>query len=246
MTKTLVSMFPDAEQILQLEPQEIAWVILEIVQSWEPAKIHQYLNHHNFEEMETRPYTKLKQEVMDALSEGWAWLKRECLFVPRSGSYDNVILSRKAKQIIAKNQLEAYRRGNLLAGMLHPSIEHESKAAFVRGDYGLAVFNAFKQVEVAVRQAGGFTLRDLGTDLMNEAFKANVGPLTDKTLPEQEQVGLRSLFFGAIAYYKNPGSHRNVPADPVEVAEILFFASLLLRIVDRASASVSLPPTMIT
>jgi len=45
------------------------------------------------------------------------------------------------------------------------------------------------------------------------------------------------LFNGAIAYYKNPESHRNVPADPVEVAEILFFASLLLRIVDRASGN---------
>jgi uncharacterized protein (TIGR02391 family) len=27
MAKTLVSMFPDPEQILRLEPEEIAWVI---------------------------------------------------------------------------------------------------------------------------------------------------------------------------------------------------------------------------
>jgi uncharacterized protein (TIGR02391 family) len=119
--------------------------------------------------------------------------------------------------------------------MLHPSIERESEAAFVRGDYGLAVFNAFKQVEVAVREASSFKWKDIGTDLMNEAFMPKVGPLTDKGLPEPEQLGLRSLFSGAIAYYKNPESHRNVPADPVEVAEILFFASLLLRIVDRAT-----------
>jgi uncharacterized protein (TIGR02391 family) len=243
MAKTLVSMFPDPEQILRLDPEEVAWLILEIVQSWEPGRIHQYLNHHNFEDAEAKPYTKLRQEVMDVLSEGWAWLKRECLFVPRAGSYDNVILSRKAKQIITKNQFEAHRRGNLLAGMLHPYIERESKAAFLRGDYGLAVFNAFKQVEVAVREVGGFTWKDLGTDLMNEAFKAHVGRLTDKSLPEPEQLGLRSLFYGAIAYYKNPESHRNVPADPVEVAEILFFASLLLRIVDRAP---SLSPSVVS
>jgi uncharacterized protein (TIGR02391 family) len=234
MLKTLISLFPEPEPILLLEPEEVAWVILEIVQSWDASRIHQQMNHHNFEVEQVKPYKKLNQEVMDVLSEGWAWLKRECLFVPRPGSFDNVMLSRKAKQIINKNQLEAYRRGNLLAGMLHPIIERESKAAFVRGDYGLAVFNAFKQVEVAVRDAGGFTWKDLGTDLMNEAFKPNVGPLTDKTLPEPEQLGLRSLFSGAIAYYKNPESHRNVPADPVEVAEILFFASLLLRIVDRS------------
>ena len=116
-------------------------------------------------------------------------------------------------------------------------MQRESKAAFLRGDYGLAVFNAFKQVEVAVREAGGFSWKDLGVDLMNEAFKPKVGTLTDKSLPEPEQLGLRSIFSGAIAYYKNPGSHRNIPADPVEVAEILFFASLLLRIVDRVPRS---------
>lgn len=238
MAKTLVSMFPDPQQILQLEPEEIAWVILEIVKSWEQSQIHQYLNHHDFQYQETKTYPQPKQqEVADVLCEGWAWLKRECLFVPRPGSYDNVVLSRKAKQIIAKNQLEAYRRGNLLAGMLHPAIERESKNAFTRGDYGLAVFNAFKQVEVAVREEGGFTWKDLGTNLMDQAFKPNFGPLTDKNLPEPEQLGLRSLFNGAIAYYKNPESHRNVPTDPVEVAEVLFFASLLLRIVDRASKS---------
>ena len=116
------------------------------------------------------------------------------------------------------------------------------RQAFTRGESGLAVFNAFKQVEVAVREAGSFAWKDLGTDLMNEAFKPKIGPLTDKGLPEPEQLGLRSLFSGAIAYYKNPKSHRNVPADPVEVAEILFFASLLLRIVGRASATGSKTP----
>lgn len=55
-----------------------------------------------------------------------------------------------------------------------------------------AIFNAFKEVEVAVRQAGGFTANDLGTALMKEAFQANVGPLTDKTIPESEQLGLRN------------------------------------------------------
>lgn len=76
--------------------------------------------------------------------------------------------------------------------MLHPSIERESKAAFLRGEYETAIFNAFKEVEVAVRRAGGFTANDLGTALMNEAFQANVGPLTDKTIPGSEQLGLRN------------------------------------------------------
>jgi hypothetical protein len=64
-----------------------------------------------------------------------------------------------------------------------------------------------------------------------------MGPLTDKSLPEPEQLGLRSLFSGTIAYYKNPGSHRHFPTQPIEVAEALFFASLLLRVVERSVAA---------
>jgi hypothetical protein len=63
----------------------------------------------------------------------------------------------------------------------------------------------------------------------------NLGPLSDKSLPDVEQLGLRNLFAGAIGYYKNPGSHRHFPTDALEVAETLFFASLLLRIVGRTT-----------
>ena len=192
------------------------------------------MNHHNFSSTEVVPYTRLRQEVANVLAEGWAWLQRECLFVPKLGSSGNVILSRKAKELKSKAQLEVYRRANLLSGMLHPSIERESKAAFLRGEYETAIFNAFKEVEIAVRQAGSFSANDLGTQLMNDAFQVKIGPLTDQTIPESEQIGLRNLFSGAIGYYKNPGSHRHFPTEPIEVAETLFFASLLLRIIERS------------
>jgi uncharacterized protein (TIGR02391 family) len=233
---TLLSLFPDPEPLLAMTPEEIAWVILEVVRPWDQGQIHQNLNHLNFVTLQTTGYTRLQQEAMDVLSEGWAWLKRECLFVPRPGSYENVILSRKAKELTSRVQLETYRRGNLLAGMLHPSIEQESKAAFLRGEYETAIFTAFKEVEVAVRTAGGYAPTDIGVPLMNDAFQVRVGPLTNKKLPEPEQLAMRNLFAGAIGYYKNPGSHRHFPTDPLEVAEALFFASLLLRLVYAAAA----------
>ena len=235
MNKTLIGLFPDPEPLLQLLPEEIAWVILEIVNSWEAERGRRNLTHHSFATSETVSYTRLRQEVMEVLAEGWAWLQRECLLVPRPGSSDDAMLSRKAREIGSRKELGVYRRANLLAGMLHPSIERESKAAFLRGEYETAIFNAFKEVEVAVRQSGGFTANDLGLALISNAFQVNVGPLTNKTIPESEQLGLRNLFAGAIGYYKNPGSHRHFPTDPVEVAETLFFASLLLRIVERAT-----------
>jgi uncharacterized protein (TIGR02391 family) len=234
MPKSLISIFPEPEQLLSLEPEELAWVVLEILQSMSDDELRQSANHHNFISTASMQYPRLRQEVMNVLVEGWAWLQRECLLAPRPGaSSDFMILTRRAKQITSQGQMEVYRRANLLAGMLHPRIERESKAAFLRGEYETAIFNAFKEVEVAVRTAGNFSLGDLGTALMEKAFKPQAGPLSDKTLPDAEQIGLRNLFSGAIAYYKNPGSHRHFPTDPLEVAEALFFASLLLRIVDR-------------
>jgi len=47
---------------------------------------------------------------------------------------------------------------------------------------------------------------------------------------------MSSLFAGAIAMYKNPQSHRYVPTEPIDVAEVIVFASHLLRMVDRVSS----------
>ena len=73
---------------------------------------------------------------------------------------------------------------------------------------------------------------------MREAFKpaknnAPAGRLTDALLPVAEQEAMASLFAGAIGLYKNPQSHRSVPTDATDAAEVIMFASQLLRIVDR-------------
>jgi uncharacterized protein (TIGR02391 family) len=79
------------------------------------------------------------------------------------------------------------------------------------------VFEAFKEVEVAVRDAGGFDARIIGTDSMRKAFHPEDGPLSDKGLPTSEREALSALFAGAIGSYKNPASHRTVViSDAVE------------------------------
>jgi uncharacterized protein (TIGR02391 family) len=83
-------------------------------------------------------------------------------------------------------------------------------SALIRGDLDDAVFAAFKAVEVAVREAGGYEPSDIGVPLMRKAFDSKKGPLTDLSKPEGEREALGHLFAGAIGSYKNLHSHRTV------------------------------------
>lgn len=119
---------------------------------------------------------------------------------------------------------------------LHPALNEIARPNFASGAYATAVFEATRQVEIAVREAAGFQNRQLGVPMMRDAFKPG-GPLADADEVVSEQEAVRDLFVGAIGAFKNPTSHRTVEFDsPSEAASIIHLADLLLRIVDRAKA----------
>ena len=120
---------------------------------------------------------------------------------------------------------------------LHPIICQEVLPIFEIEFYGTAVFEAFKRVEIAVRRAGGYEEKDLGTDLMRKAFHVDNGNLTDQSRLRAEKQARSDLFAGAIGSYKNPASHREVKITAAEAIEAVIFASHLLRIVDSISQS---------
>jgi uncharacterized protein (TIGR02391 family) len=66
------------------------------------------------------------------------------------------------------------------------------------------------------------------------------GPLRDAGVNKGEAEGTRALFVGAYAVFRNPAGHREVDyADVAEAAEAVQTASLLMRILDRVEARLS-------
>ena len=151
-----------------------------------------------------------------------------------AGSSGVVFVTRRGKQITSDAAAADYRKASVLPWQLiHSAVARAARASFIRGDYQTAVFQAFEEVEVAVRSAGHFADTDIGTDVMREAFDAQKGPLRDATLPKSERESLAHLAAGAIGSYKNSHSHRTVTlSDPTYAVEMIFLASHLLRIID--------------
>lgn len=240
----LFELLPKADQLLSLEPEELAGPLLVALDGSD------YINPFaiiSFDRMRLyfRAHPSVRErypaehddEILFALMESWQWLEREGFVAPRptdtsSGGVIPYSVTKRGKTIATSEDLEAYRKGNLLTKrQLHPTITQKVWSLFLQGYYDTAVFQAFKEVEVAVRKAGGYADTDLGVSLMRKAF-GDKGPLTDLKQPPAEQEARAHLFASAIGSYKNPGSHRNVSFTAEEAAEVIILASHLLRIVD--------------
>lgn len=233
---SLYSLAPDSDALLALEPEELAGILLQYLNSLPPRE-KEHLNRYNFGLDHTvQEYPPNHRERLSrALMEAWAWLEREGLLAAKPGSQGEwVFITRRGEQLTSQQDVQAYRRANLLPRqLLHARIAQKVWASFLRGDYDTAVFQAFKEVEVSVRQAAGLTDTDIGVPLMRKALQPESGPLADHAKLKAEQQALADLFAGAIGSYKNPHSHRSVTIEVAEAVEMIVLASHLLGIVDK-------------
>ena len=242
---TLQSLFPDADMLLAMDPEDLAPVLLRLARGrlqsggmfW-PEAVTQITIGTGFAATQDigYPYYR-KQQIEALLNEAWNCLRRDSLIMPApgmNGKNGYMVLTRDGEEASSAEGFERLRAAKgFPKALLHPSIANKVWASLMRGDLDQAVFISFRAVEEAVREAGGYALTDIGTDLMRKAFDPNNGKLTDLTHPKAEREALGHLFAGAIGSYKNPHSHRTVNlTDPREAQEQVMLASHLLGIVD--------------
>jgi uncharacterized protein (TIGR02391 family) len=244
---TLCDLVPDVEVLLALEPEMLAGSLLQLVPSiTQNGRFHPDSMQIPFEgnpHLATNAlrYPQQQRGSMEgAVAEAWHWLKANSLVIPERGQNGLngwCVLTRRGQQVINAGSIDEFRRAvSFPKVLLHESIRDDVWLALVTNDLDTAVFKAFRQVEIAVRNAGAYTATDLGVPLMRRAFHPDDGPLTKMTDPASEREALASLFAGAIGSYKNPHSHRNVAlTEETEAYEMVLLASHLLRIVDSRS-----------
>jgi Protein of unknown function (Hypoth_ymh) len=242
-TPTLISLFPKRQDLLALAPEDLGGVIIEIVPPLlqnGSFTIHALIG-------QCYPqfgpaYQGTDREVALALAEALSWLLSQGLLVLDPGQVGPFYVpTRRTKNLRTRTDVEAYRKGRILPDELLPPLFAEKVVPlFRRGDHDVAVFQAFKEVEVAVRNAAnakgaGYPDDLVGVKLMRRAFHPEDGPLSDTSLVEGEQEAEMHLFSGAIGHAKNPPGHRDVSITAQEAACLIVFASHLLSIVERRS-----------
>jgi uncharacterized protein (TIGR02391 family) len=238
MQGSLKNLILNAEELIAMAPAQLAeYLLLDTIRREKRFTARQLANYVAMNYGQARAL-----EVKEAAMEALQWLLSEALVIPdfedTTGGNDYYRPSPRARKASsAKDIAELVRLRQILPkAFLHSVIVEHAVPIFLAGSYDTAVAEAFKQLEIVVRDATNLPL--YGSDLMKEAFKANnAGLLTDTSVVQAEQLGLVNLLSGAMGIFRNPAAHRNLATDSQQAGSLLVFASHLISIAEQHIAS---------
>jgi hypothetical protein len=199
---------PDGEMFGSLTPAEIGGVILEQLCSF-TAHDKSNLHLRNFISLFTGQHSSPYPDnhwaiISEAIAEAWAWLIAQGFICPRprDGEHGWIFVTRLGKQVGTAKEVREFRKAlELPKERLHPAIAERCHSHFMRGLFDTAVFEGYKALEIAIREAAEYGPDVYGHVLARRAFGDN-GPLRASTAVASEENGLADLMAGALASYK--------------------------------------------
>lgn len=114
---------------------------------------------------------------------------------------------------------------------LHPVIREKSLSLLSLNKKESAIIEAFKCIEVTIRESAAYGNEKHGVNLIRQAFHPDTGPLTDMKLLYAEREALSNYISGAFGLYRNPSVHRDVEMSWEVAFERLVVASDILKLV---------------
>lgn len=160
---------------------------------------------------------------------------------PSQTSEEFQILTTKGMEIVEEQKDPDIHGLQLEQVITNPTLIGKCLDSFKDDRYEEAIFSAYKLVEEEVRNKAGLDADDIGVTLMTKALHPDTGRLVIPSCKvPSEQEGVYNLFKGAIAFFKNPISHRTVDYnDRLMAIEIISLADLLLQILSKAKPRAS-------
>jgi uncharacterized protein (TIGR02391 family) len=234
--------YPEYQISKVLEPQELGLSLLKHLNSLSPNQVHRFnfLNTNNPDLITWSGGRAEANSFLMKLSISWSWLERELMLCPSPRGQNLYFISELGSEILTTDNVESYRKGHLLSSDgLDPVLIREVRPTYIRGSYDTAIFQAFKEVEVRLRNKAELADSFIGVKLAIKAFKPEGGILTDNGMEGGEKEARMALFSGTIGSFKNPTSHRYVGiTDPHLVADIIRLANILLKIIDSTEKNI--------
>ena len=248
----LLAKISSPKELLRLTPAELAWAMLEAMRQRKMDPIRGMANRDAAvtelfrvgDPNAASPILQrqLEKDLRTAFRKGFRQLEEWELIESAEGENGKngfVMLTEKGVGADARTDFEAVRQRGLLAPeMLHRLLRNDIYSDFQSGQFGKAVFGAFKVVEIEVRRAARRPDGEFGNELIRIAFNETNGPLTDMTEKKSAREALKMLFAGSLARFRNPEGHifREF-SDAFEPMQELMLASRLLRIVEEGEAA---------
>ncbi len=245
----VMTRFPTLQSMLEAPPSVLGLAVLHGI-----AAIHGPR-----EQANTSPRPLRRREVIDgtingvgegvpiriAAGEAVSWLYSHDLLADlyhrSSSDLPTVVITKLGYAVLESgpDAVGAATHALRVTELIPESIRVKVIAPLIAGDYDVAIANAFKAVEVRMRQRANLSTGDFGSRLTKQFFKRVIATQLQRADRRGSLADEEHLFEGLFGLYRDRAVHEAPHIDSMQYAlEVVIAASHLLRIVDAAELQI--------